>query len=426
MIKMIIKPLKGDYYIIDNKTMELDSNLYNIVTRTYGIDVPENIIKQMININKLAQLKKYGLQIKFFIKNGKINGNVFDRNGNTLNKEEIKYYIRQHKHKNTSSDNSVLSNNHREQTVYNANNRPNIYDINRPKKIKFFESIKKLKNKFKLQRKQVFGALLITIGLALGIPNIHNLITLKETNETYNKLYDDNNTYVENHTEDKTEYDECPYTFEDGVVAFISDKGDLLDQTYQVAQSDDNNYYLNHDVKGKETKYGTIFKDFRNSVSLSDDFTIFYGHNLASDGMFGRINDYADESSKDGLNSNGQALYDYEKQHHGKNANTIIYTDAYGQYKLVLCSVVKYEGTDIINLAGNFDTEANYMSALAQIQNDSVIHCDEQLDSNSPTVCFVTCTDDSAPNKRIYAFYKAQKIKTYKKIPSHHSSNYNI
>lgn len=49
---------------------------------------------------------------------------------------------------------------------------------------------------------------------------------------------------------------------------------------FPVAQSEDNEFYLDHDLNKKPNLMGTIFLDYENSNKLTDNNSIIYGHNI--------------------------------------------------------------------------------------------------------------------------------------------------
>ncbi|MBQ4100246.1 MAG: class B sortase, partial [Oscillospiraceae bacterium] len=67
---------------------------------------------------------------------------------------------------------------------------------------------------------------------------------------------------------------------------------------YPVVQRQDdvnNDYYLRRSFTGENSKHGTLFIDFRNSVFDMSDNTIIYGHNINDDGlMFADLTKYKD------------------------------------------------------------------------------------------------------------------------------------
>ena len=49
---------------------------------------------------------------------------------------------------------------------------------------------------------------------------------------------------------------------------------------YPIVKSDNNEFYLNHNINKSYDSSGWTFMDYRNNSDLSDFNTIFYGHNL--------------------------------------------------------------------------------------------------------------------------------------------------
>ena len=63
-----------------------------------------------------------------------------------------------------------------------------------------------------------------------------------------------------------------------------------------IYQTDDNDFYLNHNMLGEKSRYGALFFDYRNSVSadnISQNLTV-YGHNMKDKSMFGSLDSYRD------------------------------------------------------------------------------------------------------------------------------------
>lgn len=59
-----------------------------------------------------------------------------------------------------------------------------------------------------------------------------------------------------------------------------------------LGQSDDNKYFLNHDLYGNYDKDGTIFLDYRNTIDL-DRKLLIYGHNSKSKNtIFSKLENY--------------------------------------------------------------------------------------------------------------------------------------
>lgn len=66
---------------------------------------------------------------------------------------------------------------------------------------------------------------------------------------------------------------------------------------YPIVQSpDDNEYYLNHDINGKEKVEGAIFTENYNTKTFEDPNTVIYGHDMKNGSMFQSIHKYMDRS----------------------------------------------------------------------------------------------------------------------------------
>ena len=62
---------------------------------------------------------------------------------------------------------------------------------------------------------------------------------------------------------------------------------------YPLMQGEDNDFYLNHTWDKQPNSVGSIFLEHLNSPDLTDYNTIFYGHNMKNDSMFGQLENYA-------------------------------------------------------------------------------------------------------------------------------------
>lgn len=68
---------------------------------------------------------------------------------------------------------------------------------------------------------------------------------------------------------------------------------------YPIVQSDNNDFYLNHDLDGNINNNGSIYMDFQCSSDFSAQNTIIYGHNLKSGLMFTHLTNYKNQSYYD-------------------------------------------------------------------------------------------------------------------------------
>jgi len=74
------------------------------------------------------------------------------------------------------------------------------------------------------------------------------------------------------------------YYENDDIVAHIVIPGTAID--YLIAHTDNNSFYLYHDLRGNRTSAGTVFLDYLNSPDFSDPNSIIYGHNMRNGTKF--------------------------------------------------------------------------------------------------------------------------------------------
>lgn len=65
--------------------------------------------------------------------------------------------------------------------------------------------------------------------------------------------------------------------------------------SYPVLQSEDNDYYLHHNMDGSKGYPGCIYAENYNEATLDDPLTILYGHNMRNNSMFGTLDEFRKE-----------------------------------------------------------------------------------------------------------------------------------
>jgi sortase B len=68
------------------------------------------------------------------------------------------------------------------------------------------------------------------------------------------------------------------------IVAWLTIPDTPID--FPIVQTEDNEYYLTHDLEKNESTYGVPFLDYRCSADFSDYNSIIYGHNIRGERMF--------------------------------------------------------------------------------------------------------------------------------------------
>ena len=204
-----------------------------------------------------------------------------------------------------------------------------------------------------------------------------------EDNTEYN-LYRRYGAYNPNNIK----FDELRQTNPD-VVAWLT--VDSTNINYPITQTNDNDYYLNHDIMGNGKISGWTFMDYRNSSSMSDQNTIFYGHNLFNKTAFGSISNMFTDNWF-------------------KNSNHIIVvrTDT-GKYTYQVFSVY-YIDPEVYYLQNNFYSNADYATFLNTLRDRSKYNFGVGLDVGDKIITLSTCTDDNSGRKVVHAKLMTQEI----------------
>ena len=97
------------------------------------------------------------------------------------------------------------------------------------------------------------------------------------------------------------------------IIAWI--RIDNTEINYPIVQAQDNSKYLVRDFRGNYATAGAIFLDYRND-KFNDDYSIIYGHRMATESMFGGIVRFAERDYFDahphGTLYTEDAIYDVE------------------------------------------------------------------------------------------------------------------
>ena len=166
------------------------------------------------------------------------------------------------------------------------------------------------------------------------------------------------------------------------VVAWIVVDGTNIN--YPIVQTDNNDYYLYHDINGTSKISGWTFMDYRNSRSLSDQNTIFYGHNLLNKTAFGSVsNIFTDD-------------WFYSSSH------KIIVATEEGKFVYQIFSNYYIE-PEVYYLQNNFSSNASYEEFLNTLKGRSVYDYGVELGADDRIITLSTCTEDNTGRKVVHA-----------------------
>ncbi len=143
--------------------------------------------------------------------------------------------------------------------------------------------------------------------------------------------------------------------------------------SYPVLQSNNNDYYINHDINKKSNIKGSIFMDYR--VSFNDRKILIYGHSgKEQDLPFLQLNKYSDEE----FFNNNSNIYLYSK-------DKIYVYEIFSAY-------IETEDYDYVNI--NSFNGLNWLEHILKLKNKSTHTKDVTLTKNTKILILQTCSMD--------------------------------
>ena len=150
--------------------------------------------------------------------------------------------------------------------------------------------MKREKDKYSLQSKKKKNFIIKFIQLICIMLMIFSSIKIykwiKENNENRNALSKLQNVISKDDMDKEIEFSELQSINSD-IVAWIKINNTNVD--YPVVQTENNDFYLNHNIEKNENKAGWIFMDYRNDLNNMDKNTVIYGHNRMDGSMFSSL-----------------------------------------------------------------------------------------------------------------------------------------
>jgi len=145
------------------------------------------------------------------------------------------------------------------------------------------------------------------------------------------------------------------------------------DISHPFAIGTDNATYIRSALDGSYLKSGTVFIDFRNNRDMSDNLTVFYGHNFKDGTMFSNLSKYFDEST----------MQDYPDVYVSLPDRTIHYQ--------VWATVIAHAVDDVIftsfdSMSGGIQNVVDFV-----VENAVTINSDLSVDGSSRMIALSTC-----------------------------------
>ena len=135
--------------------------------------------------------------------------------------------------------------------------------------------------------KSVLSIIILILSVVGIIYASTNIIIWKISVNTNNRIKKEINKYVIKEDKSyKINFDELKKRNKD-VVGYL--KVDDTNIDYVLVKTDNNDYYLNHNIDNNKNRAGWIFADYRNQLDGSDKNIVVYGHNMRDGSMFGTL-----------------------------------------------------------------------------------------------------------------------------------------
>lgn len=153
------------------------------------------------------------------------------------------------------------------------------------------------------------------------------------------------------------------------VVGWITIEDTQID--YPILHSSDNIEYLTTNYYGDESRAGSIFLDYRNDITSSDENTVIYGHRMKDGSMFQHLTKFLDE--------------DFFTTH-----QTFEYNTLYESYEAEIFAVY-HTLTDFDYIQTEFPSDEAYEQLLINIKSKSKYETDIQVNIDDQIITLSTC-----------------------------------
>ncbi len=160
----------------------------------------------------------------------------------------------------------------------------------------------------------------------------------------------------------------------DDIYGWIKVPNTQIDYPIVQSYSEDDSFYLNHNIEKKYDINGSIYTEKLNSKDFNDPNTVIYGHNMLDGSMFQNLHKFRD---KDFFNKN-RYFYIYTENH---------------ILKYEIFSAYKYDDRHILN-SFDFSDEKVFAEYLSEAQSPKSLEVNTRkatLNTDSRIVTLSTC-----------------------------------
>ena len=168
----------------------------------------------------------------------------------------------------------------------------------------------------------------------------------------------------------------------ENIVSWLTVDGTNIN--YPIVKGSDNSFYLNHDINGNMKLSGWTFMDYRNSIDMSDDNTVFYGHNLANKTAFGSLTNVFKEDWLE--NSN----------------HYIVVLTEEGKFVYEVFSIYTID-PEVYYLQNDFNNKDDFSIFVSTLKSRSNYDFGVEVGKEDKIITLSTCTDDNKNRNVVHA-----------------------
>lgn len=253
-------------------------------------------------------------------------------------------------------------------------------------------------------RKTVFIiALLVFVGTGIYLLKYYNQGNVNQSLlDEARSIYSTGDNNIENGM--NTKFDELKRQNSD-VCGWISIDGTKID--YPVYQAKDNDFYVNHDMSRKESRYGAIFADYTATIKKNSrsQNVVLYGHNMIDGSMFSGLLEYKN--------------LDFYKTNPLINFDTLYSNDTYKVFAVMVTNVKKDDDDGFIfnYMLNSFNGKQNFLYWIANVRARSIINTDVDILADDQILTLSTCS---------YEFDDARTVIFARKVREGESLHVNV
>lgn len=145
-------------------------------------------------------------------------------------------------------------------------------------------------NKIKKKSKKIKKIIIIIIFFIILTFSSIKYININKNAEIYKEISSNIEDNEENINLKKIKYAK---NINSDVIGWLEVPNTMIN--YPILQSNNNDYYLKYNYKREESKYGSIFLNYKSNINDENSNLIIYGHNMGDNQMFNELLKYRDE-----------------------------------------------------------------------------------------------------------------------------------